>query len=190
MTNDYSTVIGLMQGSLEDWMNLGGPVDEEPLDEATHVCLAKDLMASAIVQSPIYPVSPNARKPLVDMQHILRLLEEEESSRPTILDTRGSSFAKGHIPGAIHIPYSSLTHDESSLKLKSKSELQRILQDAVGDEESFQKLSKEPVLLTCGSAVSVCHLALVFMELGFPEPRVYDGSWNEWGNDPSTPKVL
>ena len=112
---------------------------------------------------------------------------------PVIIDTRGSSFAKGHIPGAIHIPYSSLTEPGNSLRLKPRAELEAILNDRVGLETVERCRSegqdRRPILLTCGSAVSVCHMALVLLEFGFPEPLIYDGSWNEWGSDPDTPKA-
>jgi thiosulfate/3-mercaptopyruvate sulfurtransferase len=181
-------VIGLMQGSIEEWIEKGGPIDKQRLEESTsNVCQAKNLVASN--RDPKYPVSQNARDRLVDMDYILGFLEKDKSCRPTILDTRGSSFAKGHIPGAIHVPYSSLTDEDSTIRLKSKEELAKILQEKLGDNV-YSNLSKVPALLTCGSAVSVCHLALAFKELGFPDPMIYDGSWNEWGKDTDTPKAV
>ncbi|MGK3759452.1 MAG: 3-mercaptopyruvate sulfurtransferase SseA [Bacillariaceae sp.] len=174
-----------------------------------------------------------AKNRLVDMQFVLDFLDykqhqqqgKEESSSPSssspattvtttnssndkwpsvIIDTRGSSFSKkGHIPGSIHIPYSSLTMKDDPLKLKSKIELKKVIRDALlggevdndndddddNDSFLFEILRHRPPLLTCGTGVSVCTMALALEELGLPEPYIYDGSWNEWGQDPSTPKT-
>jgi len=105
-----------------------------------------------------------------------------------IIDTRGSSFTRnGHIPGSIHIPYSSLTLEDNPLKLKPKIELKQIMRAALGecdignddDDDSllFKMLLYRSPLLTCGTGVSVCTMALVLEELGFPEPWIYNGSW-------------
>jgi thiosulfate/3-mercaptopyruvate sulfurtransferase len=167
--------VGLMQGSLEDWMEAGGPTDEEPIE---YNFWAKDLVKN--VPETKYQVSETAKDRFVDMSQVLDLMES--STTTTIVDTRGSSFAKGHIPGAIHIPYSSLVEADNSLKFKPKQDLEAILK-----EKQIPK--DEQILLSCGSAVSVCHMALVLDECGYHVPLVYDGSWNEWGSDPSTPKV-
>lgn len=167
--------VGLMQGSLEDWIELGGPVDDQAMG---YDLWAKDIVTK--VAETKYQVPETAKDCFVEMQQVLDRMEASATS--TIVDARGSSYASGHIPGAIHIPYSSLVEADNSLKLKPKAELEAIL-------EGKQLPKDEPIILSCGSGVSVCHMALVLEECGYPAPFVYDGSWNEWGSDPSTPKA-
>jgi thiosulfate/3-mercaptopyruvate sulfurtransferase len=43
------------------------------------------------------------------------------------------------------------------------------------------------VITYCQAGVRAAHLAFVLALLGYPDVAVYDGSWDEWGNDPHTP---
>jgi thiosulfate/3-mercaptopyruvate sulfurtransferase len=170
-TYGYSNV-GLMQASLEDWVEAGGPIDSEPLKG--YNIWAKDLLVTSN-----YSVPETAR--LVDKNRVL--LEIQDGNR-IIVDTRGSTFnKKGHMMGARHIPYASLVEPDNSLRFKSKEELMGIL-----EEKGIPK--EESILLSCGSGVSVCHMALVLEECGYPAPLIYDASWNEWGSEPDLPKVV
>lgn len=38
----------------------------------------------------------------------------------------------------------------------------------------------KPVVATCGSGVTACHVALGAYLCGKPDVSVYDGSWVEW----------
>jgi thiosulfate/3-mercaptopyruvate sulfurtransferase len=184
----YCGPVKILTGSLQDWMAKGGPVDETPLEDSIK---ARDLMVSRPrneeeEQHPL--VSPTAKDRLVDKEFVLEFLEAKKKGKQSvIIDARGGGFANGHIPGSLLVPATSLTLPEDRLKLKPKDELESILRDALG-EDTLQKMKTDPTVLTCMAAVSLCTLALALDELGFPEPWVYDGSWSEWGSDPSTPK--
>ena len=45
-----------------------------------------------------------------------------------------------------------------------------------------------PFVATCGSGVTANSLIFAAHLLGNRATRLYDGSWSEWGADPSTPK--
>ena len=50
-------------------------------------------------------------------------------------------------------------------------------------------LSK-PMVTTCGSGVTAAVLLFGAHLLGKEDVKLYDGSWSEWGSDPSTPKAV
>jgi thiosulfate/3-mercaptopyruvate sulfurtransferase len=186
--------VGIMEGSLEEWVDKGGQIDTDAISDDL-LFWAKDLVAAKVTTAN-YKVPADAKEPFVDMEQVLQMVNKQQHANDDdnepetiIVDTRGSSFAKGHIPGAVHIPYSSLVEKDNSLKLKPRAELMSILKSkGLGKSDDGTKSPR--VLLSCGSGVSVCHMALVLEECGYDSPIVYDGSWNEYGKDPDTPKTF
>jgi thiosulfate/3-mercaptopyruvate sulfurtransferase len=88
----------------------------------------------------------------------------------------------GHIPGARNVPYATLI-DAGTGKFRSEGELRDALRAGGVDLEGLPA----HVTVYCNGGVS-CTVALNALRLlGRDDVAVYDGSWNEWGNDPARP---
>lgn len=108
---------------------------------------------------------------LVDARSPGRFAGAEPEPRPGV--------EPGHIPGARNLPYSRLF--ESDGRWKS--------QDAIAAEFTAAGVDPAKAMVgTCGSGITACVLAFAAERIGGMMP-VYDGSWTEWGSDPSTPKA-
>ena len=88
---------------------------------------------------------------------------------------------RGHIPGAKNLPYPLLARADGTLL--PAEELRDRFRDAGVDLGL-------PVLLSCGSGVSACALALGLEVAGHRDHAVYDGSWAEWGGRDDTPIAI
>jgi thiosulfate/3-mercaptopyruvate sulfurtransferase len=88
----------------------------------------------------------------------------------------------GHIPGARNVPYARLI-DPSTHQFLPPTELTRVFAEAGVD---VGRLPPDVVVYCNGGVTCTVPLAALRM-LGREDVAVYDGSWNEWGNDPSRP---
>ncbi|KAM9856674.1 3-mercaptopyruvate sulfurtransferase-like [Aulostomus maculatus] len=77
----------------------------------------------------------------------------------------------GHIPGSISMPFHSFLSQSSHFL--PKEQLQALFARAGVD------LSR-PICVSCGSAVTACHVVLAAHECGHDGVAVYDGGWSEW----------
>lgn len=86
----------------------------------------------------------------------------------------------GHIPGAVNVLWREALRDDWTLK------------DADEVEEMYANAGFGPETRTityCQAGVRAAFTHLVLTALGHADVRTYDGSWEEWGNDPSVPVV-
>jgi len=84
----------------------------------------------------------------------------------------------GHMPGAVNLPFTDLQVDGH---MRPADELRALISGAVGE--------RERLVLSCGSGVTACVLALGAALAGYRHLAVYDGSWSEWGLPSDRPVV-
>ena len=85
----------------------------------------------------------------------------------------------GHIPTALSVPFAE-NLDETGLFKSPKELLERFQSGAPGKNlaESCNY---------CGSGITATHNLLALAHAGYPQARLYPGSWSEWITDPANP---
>lgn len=85
----------------------------------------------------------------------------------------------GRIPGAVNIPWDK-NLIEGEKVFKPAKALRRMYYMAGAREY-------KEVVVYCQTGHRAAHTYFALRLLGFPRVRLYDGSWEEWGNDPRFP---
>ena len=85
------------------------------------------------------------------------------------------------MPGAYNLPFTTLLQEDDVTKFKSKEDMKAVFENA-GLVDIEKKKEGEKVILSCGSGVTACVLAVALLELGKDSEDIfiYDGSWLEW----------
>lgn len=87
----------------------------------------------------------------------------------------------GHIPGAVNLLWKDALKDDWTLK--DPDELEDMYANAgFGPETS--------TITYCQAGVRAAFTNLVLAALGHDDVRTYDGSWEEWGNEPDLPIIV
>ena len=85
----------------------------------------------------------------------------------------------GHIPGSTNLYWGDLL-DKESRTMFPEEQLKEIFTHTQLDLD-------RPIILTCGSGLTACILALGLSKIGKHNWSVYDGSWDEWGRNHQLP---
>jgi thiosulfate/3-mercaptopyruvate sulfurtransferase len=159
----------ILDGGFQQWLAEGRPTEsgEPPQRRARFEAEERDELVTK------RELIGNIPAPLLDARGRRRFEGSEPDPRPGV--------AAGHIPGARNLPFMAL-YDENG-RLRPRDELRRLFSEAGIDPA-------EPFIASCGSGVTANSLIFAAYLLGNDRTRLYDGSWSEWGADPTTPKAV
>ncbi len=161
--------VKILDGGWTAWQAQKGPVSQE----------MSDIAASKF--QPKFDVDR-----LIEIDELMTCVKQGETQ---ILDTRSlaeyegetaNAGNAGRIPGSVHLDWTNLVGEDG--RFKSPDELKRLI-DATGFSPD------RPIVTYCASGGRATVDAFVIEMLGYPKPRVYSRSFEEWGAAEQAPKV-
>lgn len=164
--------VAVLDGGLPGWCQAGFPTAPGPAKQAKTpgdfvARPRQDLFCDAIA---VFQSLHNDGCSILDARSPGRFQGRDPEPRPHL---RG-----GHMPGARNLPFAAVLDD---IHMKPVSALREIFQ--VTNPQS------DRLILTCGSGLTACILALAAWLAGNDQLSVYDGSWAEWGIPSKLPVV-
>ena len=166
--------IKIIDGGLTAWLNEKGPTSNATI-EITETYYKADKINYDLYETLdgiLKNLNFNIGNVIIDARGEDRFYGKVEEPRKGV--------RKGHIPNSINIPITSIINTDDNC-LKSKNAIKKTFYDLGITNNETQ------LVMTCGSGVTACGLAIAAQMIGFKKIKVYDGSWGEWGSNTKTP---
>jgi thiosulfate/3-mercaptopyruvate sulfurtransferase len=166
--------VRLLDGGRKRWIADGRPLSAEiPAYAPVHYPAASANLASRVGRDDVRARLGQVGRLLLDVRSPEEYRGERVSPPPGF--DHGAE-RKGHIPGAVHLYFRDILHDDDTFKTTAQmlSRLARV---------GLRPDSPEEIVTYCrlSHRATLVWFALAYL-LGFSHVKVYDGSWTEWGS--------
>ena len=162
--------VRVLDGNFENWSDAGYPVETGP---------ASPLPKSA------YKTPDAGAKQIVDRKAVAErapgvvLLDARDDEEYAGRKVSSGAGRGGRIPGSVHVFFRDALDEKGFFKPAAELKAVYEAQGVTPDKE---------IIVYCMRAHRASHTLFVLKELlGYPNLRVYDGSWIDWSNVPDLP---
>ncbi len=156
--------VHVLDGGLKSWIAAGFDTVTELQDNTVPGNFIADVQVKLLTDiNQMLRAMDNSQCKIIDVRSRARFDCEVDEPRP--------GLKRGHIPGAINIPFTDFYEGE---KFKSQEDLINLF-------VSLGCKADHRLIFTCGSGVTACIGLLAASQSGFGNLSLYDGAWAEWG---------
>jgi thiosulfate/3-mercaptopyruvate sulfurtransferase len=158
--------VALLEQGMAGWTAAGYEIEGGEVNFAATEFRARP-RSSVVVSTDDVVANGDSGFVLVDARERSRYLGEEEPIDPVA----------GRIPGARSLPFLDLLDPQG--RFLDPNAIRDRFNEVIGPGGDRNWVAM------CGSGVTACHLAVSAAVAGYPEPRIYVGSFSEWIRDPA-----
>ena len=157
-------LISVLDGNFAKWLSEKKPTSKKKLKILRSEYKATENYSMVINKDQVDKNVKNKKFQLIDARPEKRFFGLEPEPR--------KGMKAGHIEGSKNLPFQLLINKDRTFK--KSEELSKIFEEkeiSIGQDKAF----------SCGSGITACILGLANSLITDKKPKIYDGSWAEYG---------